>query len=250
MPRRFALALLTLLILLLVAFLVGRKLESPPGGALKPTPTARPTLAVPPTPIAGRKVSVFFEGADEAFHPEARELPASSDDIAFLRSIASAVLEGPRRPELLRPFPPGWRLRGAYRMRDGLVVLDLAPAAPREGAPAAHWETGSHEEWSAAQTLAVTLAKNLPDVTRLVLLVGGEPVETLAGHVDLTHPFAPDLTRAKDERPLEPPVPTATPATPPAPSPSPARPAPTRPARRRPASDVASAAQIFRKIPG
>jgi hypothetical protein len=243
MPRRFALALLVLLVLLLVAFVLGRKLKSNAGGTgLRPTPTARPTAVVPPTPIAERKVSVFFEGLDEAFHPEARELPASSDDIAFLRSIASAVLEGPRRPELLRPFPEGWTLRGAYRMRDGLVVLDLAPPAASEEAPASRWETGSHEEWSAAQTLAVTVAKNLPDVTRLVLLVGGEAVETLAGHVDLTHPFAPDLARAKDEPPLEPPPPTPTPAVVPATPPgAPMRPAPTptRPATRRPAADLA-----------
>ena len=132
MPRRFALALLALLVMLLVAFLLGRSLKSPTGGGPKPTPTARPTAIVPPTPIAGQKVSLFFEGADEAFHPEARELPASTDEIALLRSIAAAVLDGPRRSELLRPFPTGWRLRGAYRMRDGLVVLDLAPAVPRE----------------------------------------------------------------------------------------------------------------------
>ena len=61
----------------------------------------------------------------------------------------------------MRPFPVDWKLRGAYRLRDGLVVLDLAPPAPREGAAAARpWETGSHEEWAATQTLAVTLAKN------------------------------------------------------------------------------------------
>lgn len=235
--------------MLLVAFLLGRSLKSPPGGGPKPTPTARPTAAIPPTPIAGRKVSLFFEGADEAFHPEARELPVSSDDIAFLRSIAAAVLEGPRRPELVRPFPAGWSLRGAYRLRDGLVVLDLAPAAPREGAPPTRWETGSHEEWSAAQTLAVTLARNLPDVTRLVLLVGGEPVETLAGHVDLTHSFGPDLSRAKDEPALEPPPPAASPASG-TPAPTPTRaPVPGKPPARRPPANVASAS-IFRKIPG
>ena len=184
---------------------------------------------------------MYFEGGDEAFHAETRELPDSSDEIAFLRSIASAVLEGPRRKELTRPFPVDWKLRGAYRLRDGLVVLDLAPPAPREGAAATHWETGSHEEWAATQTLAVTLAKNLPDVTRIVLLVGGEPVETLAGHVDLTHPFTPDLARAKDEPPLEAPAapptpPAAKPVTPVPSSPTPSHPtpAPARPRTRRP----------------
>jgi hypothetical protein len=83
------------------------------------------------------------------------------------------------------------------------------------------------------QALAVTVAKNIPAVTRVVLLVGGESAETLAGHVDLAHPIAPDLARAVDEapRPARPPVPTAAPtATPsPAPTKAPARKQPVRP---------------------
>ncbi len=242
MARRFAFGLVALLVFLLGGLLAARRILAPRSrsGAPAPTPTARPTPIAPPTPIASQRVSLFFpEGDGDLLRAETREIPSTADDVAFLRALASAVLDGPRSPELLRAFPEGWTLRGAYRLRDGLVVLDISPpgaATPVEGplapeaALAPRWQTGSHEELAAAQALLVTLARNVPDVARVALVVGGEPAETLAGHLDLTHPLVPDLARASDEPPLTPPAPptplpgeTATPALPPAPA-SPAAP--------------------------
>ncbi len=128
MARRFALALVAILALLLGAFLVMRSLRAPrPGAAAAPAP--RPTAVVPPTPIPARNVTLWFESTagDGVLHPESRDVPAASDDVAFLRSVAAAVVEGPRSPDLVPPFPDGWTLRGAYLLRDGVAVLDLAP---------------------------------------------------------------------------------------------------------------------------
>jgi hypothetical protein len=242
MPRRFALALLALLVLLLVGLLVGRRVHDVrqrTQAAAQPTPTR--TIPPPPTPIPARLVSIWFESAeDDRFHPEAREVPAAVDDVAYLRSLGAAVLEGPRHPSLLAPFPAGWTLRAAFRLADGLAVLDLAPPSaptptptpplaegdakkvapkketptppPATAEPPKRWETGSSEEVGAVQALVLTVTKNLPSVSRVILLVGGEPVETLAGHVDLTHPLLPDLSRAADEAPLVAPMPTPPPS--------------------------------------
>lgn len=247
MPRRFAFALLALLVLLLVGLLVGRRVQESRQrmqAAARPTPTR--TIPPPPTPIPARLVSIWFESAEDGlFHPEAREVPAAVDDVAFLRSLGTAVLAGPRHPALLAPFPQGWTLRAAFRLANGLAVLDLAPPAPPTPSPTAEpsaeptptgarakkatptptstpvpvateppkrWETGASEEVGAAQSLVLTVTKNLPSVTHVILLVGGEPVETLAGHVDLTHPLLPDLSRAADEAPLVAPMPEPPPS--------------------------------------
>ena len=279
MPRRFALALLALLVLLLVGLLAGRWVHESrqrKQASARPTPTR--TIPPPPTPIPARLVSIWFESAEDGlFHPEAREVPAAVDDVAFLRSLGAAVLAGPRHPALLAPFPEGWTLRAAFRLADGLAVLDLAPPAPaappptpeptaeptapggkaRKATPTAtptpvpvateppkRWETGVSEEVGAAQALVLTVTKNLPSIRHVILLVGGEPVETLAGHVDLTHPILPDLSRAVDESPLVAPMPTPPPppdATAPVPAPSgPAAP-PASPAAAPPAPPPASA---------
>ena len=257
MPRRLALGLVALLLLLLGGLFVARRVLTPPASAAgKVPPAPRPTPVVPPTPIAEKRVPIYFASAeDDLFHAETREIPASSDDAAFLRAIASAVLAGPRAPGLLPAFPEGWTLRGAYRLRDGLAVVDLAPpgstappATPAVGPPAPpqtpsdalRWQTGSHEEEAAAQALLITVAKNVPDVSKLAILIAGEPAETLAGHLDLTHPLAPDLARVSPAPALE--VPTALPAPPapaepatagPLPAPTPAPPATPVPTPRR-----------------
>ncbi len=134
-----------------------------------------------------------------------------------------------------------------------MAVLDVAPPrvpAPPEAAgpgtpeptvvaPPAHvkWQTGAHEEDAAVQALAVSVGKNMPGVTRVVLLVAGEPADTLAGHIDLAHPIAPDYTRAAAEapRPAQPP-PAATPTPAPTPTatstPAPRPPKPAKPPAR------------------
>lgn len=263
MPRRFALALLALLVLLLLGLLVGRRVHEARQRkqvVARPTPTR--TIPPPPTPIPARLVGIWFESAEDGFfRPEAREVPAAVDDVAFLRSLGAAVLEGPRHPALLRPFPEGWTLRAAYRLADGLAVLDLGPPLPPSPAPSPEvtpgketvvakgtpsptptlppialepprrWETGSSEEVGAVQSLVLTVTRNLPSVTRVILLVGGEPIETLAGHVDLTHPLHPDHSRVGSEEPLVAPLPTPLPtdgppegAASPTPIPTPAPP--------------------------
>ncbi len=253
MPRRFALLLLALLLLLLVAFLAGRRLTGGFGRgrtSASVVPTPRPTAPIPPTPIPPRRVALWFEGEEDGLlHPEARDLPAASDAVALLRAVASAIFEGPRRSGLLRPFPEGWRLRAAYRMKDGLAVLDLAPPAPaadgtssttsaaptaqrppqplQAQAPQPRWEPGAHEEWTALQSLVFSAARNLPELKRFVILVSGEPAETLGGHVDLSHPIVPDGRLASEEAPGEPPAPTPTPE--PSPTAAPSGPAAPRP---------------------
>lgn len=242
MARRFALALVAILALLLGAFVVLRTVQKPTAGT-PAAPAPRPTAVVPPTPIPARNVTLFFESkdGDGSLHPESRDVPAATDDVAFLRSVAAGVVEGPRSADLVAPFPEGWALRGAYLLRDGVAVLDLAPPraapAPESGpgtAPAASsppawvkWQAGSHEEDTALQALAVSVSKNMTGVTRVVFLVGGEPADTLAGHVDLTHPVAPDFTRvaAEPARPAQAaPAPTPAPTATATPAPSPSKP--------------------------
>ncbi|MEO8053571.1 MAG: GerMN domain-containing protein [Acidobacteriota bacterium] len=229
MARRFALALVAILALLLGAFVVMRSVRKPKAGA-PPPPAPRPTAVVPPTPIPARNVTLFFESkeGDGVLHPEARDVPVAADDVAFLRSVAAGVVEGPRSADLVKPFPEGWTLRGAYLLRDGVAVLDVAPPALGK------WQAGAHEEDAAMQALAVSVGRNMTSVTRVVFLVAGEPAETLAGHVDLAHPIAPDFTRAAAEtpRPAQPP-PAATPT--PAPTPtatSTPAPRPPKPAKQ------------------
>jgi hypothetical protein len=232
MPRRFALLLIALLVSLTGALFLARYVrgKGPRRDGVISVPTPAPTPVVPPTPIPARRVVLYFESVDDGrLHPEARDLPVMADDIALLRAVGAAVLDGPRTPGLLSPFPEGWRLRAAYRLTEGLAVLDLDPPRDKNGerspgAPPVRWETGSREELMAAQAVIVSAVKNTAGLTRFILLIGGEPVETLGGHLDLSHPLSPDLTNVSDDPPAAAPPPSAVPspasALPPAPIPA------------------------------
>lgn len=247
MPRRFAILLLTVLSLLTAGLLTVRVLKDRKSGTNSPSAAVRvPTPLVPPTPIPPKRVVLYFESPDdELFHPETRDIAASVDDVALIRAITAAVLDGPFRSDLLRPFPQGWKLRAAYRLANGLLVVDLAPPesarTPAPGltaAPADLWETGSRDEWNALQAITLTVTKNAQGVTRILFTVGGEPVETLGGHIDLTHPVVPSSSLLANEPlgtppPTPSPTPTLTPGPPTAPTVTPTR-EPVKKPRRTP----------------
>lgn len=233
MPRRFAILLISVLLLLAGGLLLVKWLASRPAPKKGKDESVRrvPTPQLPPTPIPPRRVALYFESAeDEKFHVETRDISSSPDDVAFIRAVASSVLDGPYDSRFLRPFPEGWRLRAAFRLKDGLIILDLAPPVPEKAASPAEsaapqaravWQAGSREEWAAIQSLIITVAKNVSQTDRFALLIGGEPVETLAGHIDLSHPLRPELAAAVDDPAATPPLtPTPTETRTPAPSPS------------------------------
>ena len=134
MPRRFALGLSASCVLLLVALVVARRVlrplrrrdrESRDG----PAPDARSFLRRRSRPA---RLALFRARRRRAVPPEMREIPAATDDVAFLRSLAppSSKVRGTRSSSVR--FRRGGPLRGAYRLGDGLVVLDLAPPALRD----------------------------------------------------------------------------------------------------------------------
>ncbi|MCK6684400.1 MAG: hypothetical protein L6R30_18515 [Thermoanaerobaculia bacterium] len=228
MPRRFAIVLLSVLLFLLIGLVLVRWLDrrqeevkGMEGAIRRPLPPPEP-----PAEIPERRFLLYFESPDDArLHPEARDLRVVPDDLATIRAVVSAVLEGPYDPKLLRPFPEGWKLRSVFRLREGLVILDLSPPVSEKPTPPPGslepeirqaWQAGTHEEWIAVQSLLVTVVRNVEGAERFVLLIGGEPAETLAGHIDLSHPLKPDPSTAADDPPPTPPatpspVPTSTP---------------------------------------
>ena len=104
-----------------------------------------------------------------------------------------------------RTLPADTVLLAFYLLRDGTAVADFSDALSSE-TPA-----GISSEQLAIDSIARTLHASLPAAQRLRILIQGQEVETLAGHVDLTGAF--NLVEE----------------APPAPEPSPA---PVKPARK------------------
>lgn len=146
-------------------------------------PVSLPGFTAP----AGRDVTLYF--ADPRWTqlvPEVRRLPAGLDAVQVLGALVEALSEGPREEAGAPVLPRGARLRGAYLGADGLAVIDFEPGLA-DYAPG-----GASGELLTVYALVHTLAENVPGVRSVQVLVGGEERETLAGHVKISEPLAPD----------------------------------------------------------
>jgi len=111
------------------------------------------------------------------------ELPLSSDPVLRSKQVLNTLLAGPVDVEL-RTLPPDAVLLAFYILADGTAIADFSEAL------ATSIPSGIQSEQLAVDSMTHTLEANVPQVKRLKILIHGQEVETLAGHVDLTETFA------------------------------------------------------------
>jgi len=90
---------------------------------------------------------------------------------------------------LVRPFPPEVKLGSVELSADGTAFVDLR--WPEHEDPP---ESGSTEEIQRVYSLVDSLALNVPQVNRVVLLWNGTQRVTFSGHLDTSRPLLPDRT--------------------------------------------------------
>jgi len=191
MNRRAAVLLLAALALAVAALLVWQVLQAGrgrerPRAFLRVSPSAPTPAATPggPAPESRQtvRVTLFFPGAEDAkLRPEERDIPRPSGPSAFLKALFGELARGPAQAGLGGVVPQQIRLRSAFLLPEGQVVLDLGVDASLA--------VGSEEEMTVVAALVDTVLQNVADTTRVRILIHGEPAETLGGHVDLTRPL-------------------------------------------------------------
>ena len=106
-----------------------------------------------------------------------------------IKQLAAALIRGPSSVSRLLPvLPPVTPLRDLFLEPDGTLYLDLGQELVRD------LPRGTASERLAVGSLVNTLAMNFPEVRRVRILVEGEEVKTLGGHLDLSYPLEPDLS--------------------------------------------------------
>lgn len=113
------------------------------------------------------------------------ELPLSSDPVLRAKEVLNTLLAGPVDAEL-RTLPPDAVLLAFYLLPDGTGVADFSEALATET------PSGIQSEQMAVDSITRTLGADVPKVERLKILIHGQEVETLAGHLDLTGTFLVD----------------------------------------------------------
>jgi hypothetical protein len=143
------------------------------------------TQAVPINPGEPRvRAKLFWASgnSDGALVDSTVELPLSDDPVLRSKQVLNTLLAGPVDAEL-RTLPPDAVLLAFYLLPNGTAIADFSEAL------ATATPSGIQSEQLAVDSLTRTLEANVPRVQRLKILIHGQELETLAGHLDLTGTF-------------------------------------------------------------
>jgi spore germination protein GerM len=122
--------------------------------------------------------------------PVTVELPLSDDPVLRSKQVLNTLLAGPVDTDL-RTLPPDAALLEFYLLPDGTGIADFSEALGTS------IPSGIESEQLAIDSLTRTLEANVPQVQRLRILIHGQEVDTLAGHLDLTGVFVVATKPAK-----------------------------------------------------
>lgn len=173
-----------------VAFGVGvitglnRLLTQPTLSPAAVDPAAAPGAATAAPAVPKIKATLYFQSED-GLHLVAteREVPLAEGAVAQARSIIEAQLSAEPTAPLLSTIPKGTALRGIFVSDRNEVFVDLDPSI-RKAHPG-----GTLQELMTVYTIVNAVLTNLPNLTEVQILIGGQEADTLAGHVDLRRPL-------------------------------------------------------------
>lgn len=158
------------------------------------TPTDKPVEA-----------KIYWAAGPGRVAPVQVELPLSADPVERSRQLLQTLIANPPTPDQ-RTLPASTTLLGFYILPDGTAVADFSDSLASE------LPSGILSESNAVNSIVRTLASNVPQLRRLKVLIHGQEVDTLAGHVDLTGFF--DLNPAPSQQTSATSVPSGKPAQP------------------------------------
>ena len=139
----------------------------------------------PPTPATEREITLYFAAPGaEGLQAEPRTIPVAETPTPEVRATVEALIAGSRRG-LTPTIDPRVRLLDVYLV-DRIVVLDFSAELQTTHTG------GSVNELLTIYALVNTVTANFADVEAVKLLVEGEEIDTLSGHVDTRYPFRPN----------------------------------------------------------
>ncbi len=120
---------------------------------------------------------------------EQRDIVVPEDRPGRARRILEELVAGPRHEGGVRTLPESTEIHSVYFDDSGGAYVDFSSELVED-----HWG-GSTGELFTIRSVVRTLAANFPDVESVTFLVEGEQIETIAGHIDASVPFAVEQYR-------------------------------------------------------
>jgi hypothetical protein len=209
MPRDLKIALGILTVAVLIGLISLRGLHQRMQGLAESQSTeekARREVLAPkiktPTDVP-QGAKIYWAAGEDRVASTAVELALSADPVERGKQVLHALIADTPSSEQ-RTIPADAELLAFYILPDGTTVADFSDALSSET------PSGVESEQLVVDSISQTLENNVATVRRLKILIHGQEVETLAGHLDLTGFF--DLN-PPNAAPLAPPRSNAASAT-------------------------------------
>jgi spore germination protein GerM len=175
-------ALFVLLIVLAVLFFVSGA-EEPP--LMDPVPVPDETGENPAEPRQTRTITLFFlSDQDKLMHPEKREIYTHELMVFEAKQTIEELIRG-SSDGAVACIPPGTRLREVYITRENIAYVDFSRELKDNHG------SGTAAEAATVFAIVNTLTRNFESIKRVAIMVEGNELETLNGHIDLTRPLLP-----------------------------------------------------------
>jgi|HubBroStandDraft_6_1064221.scaffolds.fasta_scaffold207135_2 hypothetical protein len=213
MPRNLKIALGILIVAVVVGLISLRGLQRRMTGLAESQSSdeeaRREVLAPEISTSSDAKVEtkIYWAAGEDRVAPTTVALALSSEPAVRGKQVLQALIANPTTAEQ-RTIPGDTALLGFYILPDGTAIADFSMPLSAET------PSGIESEQVVVDSISRTLESNVPTARRLKILINGQEVDTLAGHVDLTGFFDLNSTSA--------PLPVATPSTQAAPPGAPA----------------------------
>ena len=131
------------------------------------------------------KKVLYFAGAEEdLLVPYPVEVEIGKDNVETLQNLLAALTAGPNGEGYAPVIPKGTKLRVTFPGSDGIAYVDFDETL-RDAHPGGVWA-----ELMTAYGVSSTVIKNFPDLfDRVVLLIGGQEAQSIAGSLAITGPL-------------------------------------------------------------
>jgi len=180
----------TFMLLLLLGAVAALVFYVRSGGTLKELGRMLPTelrLEVPAQTQSSWEAEIFFGDTDtDLLITEKRTLPWSTDPEQRARRLLSELLRGPTGAAV-RTTPESTMLRSVAITSGGIVQADFSAQLSLEH------PGGSSSEVLTVYSIVNTLVFNIEGVKKVQILIEGQTLDTLAGHMDCRQPFASNV---------------------------------------------------------
>lgn len=137
-----------------------------------------------PAGVAFRTLTLYFGERDSTgLGAERRDVLAGSYPAQDIVQALEGLAEGPLS-DLVPLLPPEAHVKHVFIDAAGVAYVDFSPelVTGLRGA-------GLSQELLAVRSMALTLRVNFSSVKEFQILVDGQPLETLAGHLDTSKPL-------------------------------------------------------------